>query len=204
MIKKGNIKNPEKTVIMLHGRGGNAEDILQFAENLPKNNCYIAVTASNNQWYHNRFTLKTSQNEPHLSESLNKVQELITYAKKYVPTEKVYLLGFSQGACLALEFLARNPLNLGGVFALSGGLIGDDSELQSKHISRTRVFIGCSEFDPFIPLERIFKTKKILEDAGAEVTCITYPGNSHTISEKELDYIKKELKNKQKYNAEFS
>lgn len=193
MITKGNIETAKKTIIMLHGRGGSADNILQLADNLPENNYYVAITAPNNQWYPNRFMLHTKENEPDLSSSLNKITELITHAQKKFSNENIFLLGFSQGACLVLEYLARNPLQLGGVFALSGGLIGDDSELQSKTISGTYVLIGCSKIDPFIPLERVLLSQKILEEAGADVTTIIYPGNSHTISEEELEHIRKKL-----------
>lgn len=193
MIASGDISKAEKVVIMLHGRGGNAENILQISQSLPETICSIAITAPNNQWYPNKFNLHTSVNQPQLDESLQQVSELLEYAKKHISEENIYILGFSQGACLALEFIARNPLKLGGVFALSGGLIGDDSEVKSENIPGTNVFIGCSEQDPFINIDRVLKSKEILENAGASVTCITYPGNSHTISEEELEYIKSKL-----------
>lgn len=193
MITSKNLIDAKKIVILLHGRGGSAEDIISFANHLTNTPCYIAITANDNQWYPYPFINKKELNEPYLSESLKKVQELVTLAKNYVSEENIYLLGFSQGACLALEYIATNPLNLGGVFALSGGLIGADDELKSKNINNTKILIGCSENDPFIPLKRVHDSEKILKQAGAEITTIIYPGSSHSVSVDEIKYINKEL-----------
>lgn len=192
MISTKKLEDAKKIVIMLHGRGGSAKDILSLSHHLPSEPCYVAITAKNNQWYPLSFLEKKESNNPYLQNSLEEVKKLINTARMYVEDKDIYLLGFSQGACLALEFLSNNPSNFGGVFALSGGLIGADEELKSKELN-TKILIGCSENDPFIPIKRVYDSKKILEDKGANITIITYPGSSHTITQKELDFIKQEL-----------
>jgi phospholipase/carboxylesterase len=193
MITSKNLTEAKKIVILLHGRGGSAEDIMSFSRHLTNKPCYIAITANNNQWYPYPFTNKKSLNEPYLTESLKKVQNLVDLAREHVTDENIYLLGFSQGACLALEFVSSNQIKLGGVFALSGGLIGEDSELQSKVLKDTKILIGCSENDPFIPLKRVKDTERILKERNANVTLITYPGSSHNVTTNEINFVNKEL-----------
>lgn len=192
MISTKNLEDAKKIVIMLHGRGGSAEDILSLSNHLPKDPCYMAITAPSNQWYPYSFLEKQERNNPYLKNSLTQVQNLVDIAREHVEDKNIFLLGFSQGACLALEFLAKNPSKFGGVFALSGGLIGTDDELKTKKLN-TQILIGCSENDPYIPIKRVFDSKKILQEAGANLTTITYPGSSHTITQKELDFIKEKL-----------
>lgn len=183
MIKKG---SGDKAILMLHGRGGSAEDILSLS-NYFEASCY-AFTANNNVWYPYPFNQRKEFNEPHLSESLKKIDEAVSELKK--KHEQVYLLGFSQGACLALEYAANKEVD--GVIAFSGGLIGEDSELEVNN-KKSNVFIGCSENDPFIPLERAKKTRDLFLEKNSQVLTFFYPGNSHTIRSEEMELAKKVL-----------
>ncbi len=180
MIKKG---SGEKAILMLHGRGGDAENILTLAENF-KASCY-GFSAPGNRWYPFPFNQKKEVNEPYLSKSLGVLHEKILELKK--SHEEIYLLGFSQGACLALEYASKNQVN--GVIAFSGGLIGEDYELEVK--TRNDVFIGCSENDPFIPLDRAVKSAELFKEKGGRVLTLFYPGDTHFITDEEIKLANK-------------
>ena len=177
-----NDDSSQVAVLMLHGRGSSAEDIIGLSSAFKNSTCY-AFTANDNQWYPKPFNMHKNENEPFLSESLNQVDEAYNTIKK--KHSKVYLLGFSQGACLALEYVSKNVVD--GVIAFSGGLIGADNELNVK-TSDTKVFVSCSKNDPFIPLARAQKTEELFETAGNNVTSFFYDGSTHMITNKEIDY----------------
>src|SRR5215212_12101961 len=151
-------KNSE-VLVMLHGRGGSAEDILSLSSYLDvKDFSLLAPQATNNTWYPYSFLAPPLQNEPWLSSALKLLKELLEdIISKGVPTENIYFCGFSQGACLALEFVTRNANKYGGVAAFTGGLIGDKiySENYKGDFENTPVFIGSSNPDPHIPVERV-------------------------------------------------
>jgi phospholipase/carboxylesterase len=178
-------------VIMIHGRGADAADILGLSEVLARPDfAYLAPEAAGHAWYPYRFLVPAAQNEPHLSSALRVVAGLIDrLAAAGLPAERAVLLGFSQGACLALEFAARNPRRYGGVLAFSGGLIGDgiDPAAYPGGLAGTPVFLGCSDVDPHIPLVRVRESAEVMRRLGGEVTERIYRGMAHTINTDEIE-----------------
>ena len=121
------------------------------------------------------------------------LEKLLAHIKKAgIPPEKTMLLGFSQGACLSIEFVARNARRYGGVAGLSGGLIGPEGTPRdyAGSLDDTPIFLGCSDVDFHIPKERVHETAKVLSDMGAEVTERLYRGMGHTINQDEIDFVK--------------
>jgi phospholipase/carboxylesterase len=180
----------KKALILLHGRGGSAEDILTLSQYLNvKDYALLAPQARDHSWYPFSFIAPISQNEPWLSSALDLVKETLDQIiAEGISTEYVYLLGFSQGACLTLEFAARNAQKFGGVVAFTGGLIGDKihTENYKGDFEGTAVFIGSSNPDPHVPVERVRETTGILKSMHADVTEKIYNGMGHTISEEEI------------------
>lgn len=180
-----------KVLILLHGRGGSAEDILSLAQYLDVLDfSLIAPQAANNTWYPYSFLAPPSENEPWLSSALELIKELVSdIVAKGVPAEHIYFAGFSQGACLVLEFAARNANKYGGIAAFTGGLIGDKIyRINYKgDFQNTPVFIGSSDPDPHIPVERIYATTNILKAMNAAVTEKIYTNMGHTIIQDEFD-----------------
>lgn len=180
-----------KVLILLHGRGSTAEDILSLSSHLDVEEfSLLAPQATNNTWYPYSFLVPPSQNEPWLSSAIQLVKELVNdVLGKGVPSNNIYFTGFSQGACLALEFAARNAEKYGGIAAFSGGLIGDkiNSENYKGDFKGTPVFIGTSNPDPHVPVERFYATTKILRDMNAAVTEKVYNNMGHTINQDEID-----------------
>lgn len=188
------IARAKGAMILIHGRGASAESILMLADefNTPEL-YYIAPQASSHQWYPHSFLAPTERNEPGLSSGLQVIFDSIKgFENSGIPKEKIILLGFSQGACLASEYVARHPAKYGGLAALSGGLIGDNisAENYSGSLKQTPVFLGCSNIDPHIPKERVDESEKILSSLDAEVTKKIYKGMGHTVNEDEIDEVK--------------
>jgi phospholipase/carboxylesterase len=132
-------------------------------------------------------------NEPALSSALAAIgQALHTISRAGIPPERTLLLGFSQGACLALEFAARNVRRYGGIVALSGGLIGSDGTPRdyAGSLDAAPVFLGCSDVDPHIPKERVIHSGDVFRRLGGEVTVRLYPGLGHTVNEDELVFVR--------------
>lgn len=184
------LSKDSKVLILLHGRGGSAEDILSLAEYLEvKDFALLAPQATGNTWYPYSFLAPPAQNEPWLSSALALVKEVVEdlYGKG-VPSQNIYFAGFSQGACLALEFVARNATLYGGVVAFTGGLIGDKiyRENYKGDFQNTPVFIGTSNPDPHVPVERVYATTNILKDMHAAVTEKVYNNMGHTILHDEI------------------
>ena len=181
-----------KVLIMVHGRGASAEDILSLAEHLAvKDFTLLAPQATNHTWYPYSFMAPPPQNEPWLSSSLDLLKGLVDELHaKGVPSERIYFLGFSQGACLTLEYVTRHAARYGGVVAFTGGLIGDTIYPGNYRgdFDHTPVFIGTSNPDPHVPVERVHATVNILKTMGADITEKVYPGMGHTISPDELDH----------------
>ena len=180
----------KKALIMLHGRGGSAEDILSLAQYLPVEDFYIAAPqATNNTWYPFSFLAPTPQNEPWLSSALNVLKELIEHIQQNgIKPENIFILGFSQGACLTVEFAARNAQKYGGVIALTGGLIGDKLEPSrySGSFSGTPILMTNGNKDPHVPLLRSEQSKQQLKKMNAKVELQVYPNRPHTILQEEL------------------
>lgn len=183
----------KKALIMIHGRGADAHDILSIAEYLNvKDYALLAPQATNHTWYPYSFMAPQAQNEPWLSSAL----DVLTTILKDINTagitpENTYFLGFSQGACLTLEFTTRNAQRFGGVVAFSGGLIGQQLELTNykNDFQQTPIFLGCSDIDPHIPLERVQQSGEILKNKNADLTLKIYPGMGHTINEDEIQTV---------------
>jgi phospholipase/carboxylesterase len=196
IVKAGQeLSTTSKVLILLHGRGGSAEDILSFSSYLNvKDFTLLAPQATNNAWYPLSFLAPPAQNEPWLSSALSLLKELVDdlYAKG-IPSENIYFTGFSQGACLTLEFVARNANKYGGVAAFTGGLIGDKiySENYKGDFAGTPVFIGTSNPDPHVPVERVYATTNILKNMNAVVTEKVYNNMGHTINEDEIENANK-------------
>jgi phospholipase/carboxylesterase len=184
-----------KVLIMLHGRGGSAADILSLAAYLDVEDfALVAPQATGNTWYPYSFLAPPEQNEPWLSSALEVLEDLVTdLYQKGVEPQHLYFLGFSQGACLTLEFVARNAEKYGGVVAFTGGLIGDQiyAENYEGAFENTPVFIGTSNPDPHVPVERVQATTSLLKEMGAAVTEKIFPGMGHTISQEEIDLANK-------------
>ncbi len=175
-------------MIMLHGRGATAEDILTLASefNQPEF-AYLAPQAAGYQWYPNRFIMPVASNEPYLSSALMLVDDIVgQLVSAGIPKTKMLLLGFSQGACLALEYAARSPQRYGGLAGLSGGLIGDVLPEYSGSMEETPVFLGCSDKDFHIPKERVIESAAVFRTLGANVTDRLYPNMGHTVNEDEI------------------
>ena len=186
-----NIDEAKKALIMLHGRGGSADDILGFATHLNVDEyALFAPEATGNTWYPLTFLAPPAQNEPWLSSALDLIKELVDDINKQgIANEQIYFTGFSQGACLTLEFVTRNATRYGGVAAFTGGLIGNKiyGENYSGNFNGTPVFIGSSDPDMHIPVERIHETTKMLKSMHADVTEKIYKNMGHTINEDEIE-----------------
>src|SRR5918998_2043618 len=158
-------------LIAIHGRGGGAEDIIALAREVaPPDIAILAPQAAGNTWYPYRFLEPTERNEPYLSSALRIVADLIAQlGERGIRSERVALLGFSQGACLALEAAARNPRRYAGIIGFSGGLIGPPGTSFdfAGSLDGTPVFIGCSDVDPHIPKERVEESAVALDRLGA-------------------------------------
>lgn len=180
-------------MIMLHGRGATAQDILTLTADLHSPGfIYLAPQAAGNAWYPNSFLAPIASNEPHLSSALSVITSLLDQlAQLGIPAERTILLGFSQGACLTLEYVARNPRRYGGVVGLSGGLIGPDGTPRdySGSLADTAVFLGCSDTDPHISKERVEQAAETLRLLGGNVTMRLYPHMEHTVNQDELRFV---------------
>ena len=185
------LSQADKALILVHGRGGRAGDILFLADELNVGDyALLAPQATDNSWYPYSFLMPPTQNEPWLSSALDVLKQLVADIKAAgISPENIYFLGFSQGACLTLEFVTRNATRYGGVAAFTGGLIGDRiyPENYTGDFGGTPIFIGTSDPDPHVPVPRVHATTKVLQDMNAVVTEEVYPLMGHTISQQEID-----------------
>jgi phospholipase/carboxylesterase len=180
-------------MILVHGRGDSASGILQLADVLPVTGmAYFAPQASGHTWYPNRFLAPIQTNEPWLSSALAALGDLLSQiVASGVPAWRTVLLGFSQGACLSLEFAVRHPRRFGGLVGLSGGLIGPPgtSWPRAGSLDGTPVFLGCSDVDSHVPASRVHESADVLRAIGGQVTTVLYPGMDHTITREEIDEV---------------
>jgi predicted esterase len=180
-------------MILVHGRGASAADIMTLgAELMHPGVAYMAPQAAGNAWYPNPFTAPMDSNEPYLSSALDVLASVLASIEKTVPADRVILLGFSQGACLTLEFAARHARRYGGVAGLSGGLIGPDGTPRDYPgtFDGTPAFMGCSDVDPHIGKDRVLEVAEVYRRLGARVTAKLYPGMGHTVSEDEIEAVR--------------
>lgn len=190
VLAGASLDGAEGAVIALHGRGAGAEDIVALAmEVVPPGVAIVAPQAAGNTWYPYRFLEPMERNEPYLSSALRRVDDLIAeLGARGFSSERIGLLGFSQGACLALEATARQPRRYAGVIGFSGGLIGPPGTRfdYEGSLVGTPVFIGSSDVDPHIPKERVEESAAALRRLGADVDARLYPGMGHTVNGDEL------------------
>jgi predicted esterase len=188
------LQQARAAVLMVHGRGARAEDILSLVPDLAHvDSAYLAPQAAQSTWYPNRFTAPLSSNEPWLSSALALLDDVLAQIQGGgIPSERTLLLGFSQGACLAIEFAARHARRYAGLVGLSGGLIGPDGTPRDYggSLAGTPVFLGCSDVDPHIPKERVHHTAEVLRRLGGGVTERLYPNLDHTVNRDELEFVR--------------
>jgi phospholipase/carboxylesterase len=192
------IEDATGVVILLHGRGGSAEDILSLAGliKLPQLT-YLAPQAAENSWYPNSFLAPIASNEPWLSSALRKVESIVEMVEHSgISASRIAIGGFSQGACLATEFVARHPRRYAALFALTGGLIGPpDADLShAGNLDGTPAFFASSDPDPHVPWARVKDSAAIFKAMGASVSLKRYEGRGHTISAEELDLVSELLR----------
>jgi predicted esterase len=191
------VETATAAMILLHGRGATAQDILALAQELRAPHvAFLAPQAANATWYPNRFIAPMATNEPWLSSALAVVDELVaTLVDAGIAYERISLLGFSQGGCLATEYAARHPRRYAAVVGLSAGLIenGDQPRAYTGSLAGTPVLLGCSDVDFHIPLARVERTAQIFTVLGAVVDKRIYPGMGHTVNRDEIDAIQRML-----------
>ncbi|GGJ05686.1 phospholipase/carboxylesterase [Halobellus salinus] len=188
------VADADAAVVLVHGRGARADGMLQFAREFGREGLhYAAPQAQRGTWYPNSFLAPVEQNQPHLDSALAHVGRAVEHARSGgLPAEKVLLVGFSQGACLASEFVARDPQQYAGLVLLSGGLIGAEGT-EFDHggdADGLPFFLGVSDDDPHIPVSRAEETVAVFERLGADVRFDEYHGRGHGIFEEEIDYLR--------------
>jgi len=194
VLFKGDINSAESAMILIHGRGSTAESILSLTtEFQDKNYLFAAPQANGNTWYPYSFLAPLKDNEPGITSGLKVISDIMEKLNKSgIEDKEIILLGFSQGACLALEYAARNAKPYKGVIGLSGGLIGKEIEdgRYSGSFENCSVFLGCSDIDPHVPIERVNQTETIMQKINASVTKKIYKNMGHVINEDELNFIR--------------
>ncbi|MGV3601620.1 MAG: alpha/beta hydrolase [Dyadobacter fermentans] len=187
------VQRAKKAVVMLHGRGGTAADIISLQKALKLDEMAIyAPQATNNSWYPYSFLAPVQQNQPALDSALALVGEVVAEIEAQgIPAEQIYFVGFSQGACLTLEYTTRNARKYGGIIAFTGGLIGQELAVGNYKgdFKQTPVFISTGNPDPHVPVSRVQESVTILEDMHAAVSQVVYPGRPHTISGEEIQLV---------------
>lgn len=185
------IDKAQKALIMIHGRGGSAEDILSLSKHLNvEDYALLAPQATNGSWYPLSFIAPAAQNEPWLSSAIETIRETVkTALDAGIKTEDIYFFGFSQGACLTVEFLARNAQRFGGAVAVIGGVIGDkiNRDHYSGDFAQTPVLLATSNPDFHVPVERVYATANIFREMNAEVTEKVYENFGHSINQEEME-----------------
>ena len=188
------VAQAQRAMILVHGRGGSAADILSLANSFQMSSfAYLAPQAATGSWYPHSFLMPLERNEPSLSSALSALEYLLKDLERQgIGPEKVILGGFSQGACLALEYAARHAHRYGGVFAFSGGLIGPEGTPRNYpgSLEGTPIFLGCSDTDAHIPLERVEESARVLSVLGARVEKRIYPSMGHTINSDEIEAVR--------------
>jgi predicted esterase len=184
----------KSAMILVHGRGATAASILELAELLDFDRfAYLAPQAPGQTWYPYSFLAPLEQNQPYLDMALATLDGVLAQALEAgIPAEQVIFLGFSQGACLASEYVARHARRYGGLVALSGGLVGPPGAPREYrgHLDGTPVFLGCSDVDPHVPAWRVEESAAVLEQLGGAVTTRIYPGMGHTVVDDEIEFVR--------------
>lgn len=182
------------SVILIHGRGGSARDMGRLAQTIDVPGVrFLLPSADGNTWYPHRFIAPVEDNEPYLSAAIAKIESIVErLIEAGEPTGRIVIGGFSQGACLTSEFLARHPRRYGAAFVLTGGLIGAEGTEWpvANALSSMPVYLSSSEVDPHIPVERARKTVAWLETSGAKVDADIFPTRPHVVSEREIEKVR--------------
>lgn len=193
-ISGAKLSDAKAAMIMIHGRGASAQSILGLSKEFSNSEqiTFIAPQASNHTWYPYSFLVPKEHNQPGIDSGLQVIADIISkLEKKGFTKENIFLLGFSQGACLTSEFIAQNPAKYAGLIALSGGLIGETITFDSfsGNLDQTPVFFGCSDIDAHIPKERVNDSEMVFNKLKAKVTKRLYPGMGHLVNENEIAFI---------------
>jgi len=192
------IESARAGAVLVHGRGADARDILGLADEIdPGDVAFAAPDAADHTWYPYSFLAPIGDNEPGISSGLGVIDALVRQLEQGgIPAERIFLLGFSQGACLMLEYAARHARRFGGLAGLSGGLIGPPGTPRDYggSLAQTPVFLGCSDVDPHIPKERVVETAEVFERMGAHVTMRIYPRMGHQVNADELAFVRDMLR----------
>lgn len=199
VLVKGNIEDPKKAMILMHGRFASAENIMSITDELSLTNDIVifAPQAKTGEWYPHRFLVPRKENQPFLNIALLSIEEIIRYAfdNFQIKPDQIILAGFSQGACLVADYAARKPQRYGGICIFSGGLIGTDTEIEQYNwqgnLEKTPTYIGCDKNDFHIPLERVSSTTSVFEKLNANVTEKIYNDLGHSIHEEGLQFLNK-------------
>lgn len=188
------VATARRVVVLVHGRGGTAEDILGLAGMVGGDDiAWLAPQAADRTWYPYSFLEPLARNEPKLTSALARLGAILEdLSREGVGGDRVVLAGFSQGACLSLEFAARAARRYAGVAALSGGLIGPPGTARdyAGSLEGTRVFLGCSDIDPHIPLARVEESAEVVARLGGDVDLRIYPGMGHTVNQDEIEALR--------------
>jgi len=191
------LKDAKKAIIMLHGRGASAQDIISLKRYLKLDGMAIlAPEATNNSWYPYSFMAPVAQNQPALDSALALIGDIVKEIEAAgITHENIYFAGFSQGACLTLEYTARNAKRYGGIIALTGGLIGQElvNGNYKGDFDQTPLFISTGNPDPHVPVSRVEESIEVLENLNAAVTSEIYSGRPHTISAEEIELVNEQI-----------
>ncbi|SHF97331.1 alpha/beta hydrolase [Pedobacter caeni] len=189
------IETADKAIVFLHGRGATASDIINLNQHFKVDDAALfAPQATNHSWYPYSFMAPEKENQPSLNSALTLIQELVSeITTGGIPLSKIYFAGFSQGACLTLEYIARNAGQYGGAIAFTGGLIGEtiNRANYTGDFMQTPVFISTGNPDPHVPVSRVEESAGILKEMKADVQVKIYPGRVHTIGKEEIDLARK-------------
>ena len=188
------LEKARAAMIMVHGRGGTPETLLSAVPALAHPEfAYLGPSAKANTWYPNSFLSPIPSNEPGISSGMQAIRDLLErIAAAGIPAERTMIVGFSQGACLSSEFVARHARRYGGLAVLSGGLIGPDGTPRdyAGSLDGTPVFLGCSDVDSHIPKQRVEHSAEVLRSLGGTVDMRIYPGMGHTVNDEEMDAVR--------------
>jgi phospholipase/carboxylesterase len=190
------LKDALRAIILIHGRGAPPEDILGLAEFFDDGQTYFAAPEANNYtWYPYSFLSPKEQNQPWLDSALENIEKLVQDIEKHISADKIFIMGFSQGACLTSEVTSRNARKYGGIAVFTGGLIGSeiDESVYKGNFENTKVYISNGDNDPHIPLSRTLETYELMKKLGADVIKEVFPGRPHTIQLSEINKVKKWL-----------
>ena len=192
------LEQADAVLILLHGRGATAESMLGLHSELELPGlAALAPQAAGHTWYPQSFLAPIEANQPYLDSALRRVESIVNdLMRRRTKSERIAILGFSQGACLTSEFAARNPQRYGALMALTGGLIGPPGTPRNYRgsLAGTPVFLGTSDPDPHVPLARVQETEAVLSRMGAAVELRRYPGMPHTVNAEEIDVCRELLK----------